>query len=385
MLCLSDSIRHDDPDVQPSLAITWQAQTLTELVIAAWTLVRLIGVQVIESVLAERAQQPTCWPTCPPGGQRLHTQGLVKRQMTSLVGWIRWRRRVGRCPSGCTIGQVAPFDETLGLSPHQRSRQERHALGCAVAVLVPFATAAPLLSWYRATPVSPWAVWPWVQAAGPEAMSRLEAEWKRLESGEEPEAEPMAPELAHAPLARGDDGVMGPFRPHGGRPEGKTQWREVKVGVLARLPWHWTRNGKPVMRLAPRRLVAVLGDIEGFKPRLGLEVLRPGMPCAAKGVWLNDGDRGLWRLSDDRFRYHGQGILDFYHGAHNLWNGAAARLDGRTKPARRGLGWARHRLRHGHPDDVRGDVAEALEIETLPESPRERLGRSSSRDSATTC
>src|SRR2546422_2309486 len=55
-------------------------------------------------------------------------------------------------------------------------------------------------------------------------------------------------------------GVMVPFRPEGGPPQGKTAWHEIKVGVLARLRRHTTRTGKVVARLHQRRLVAVFGD-----------------------------------------------------------------------------------------------------------------------------
>jgi hypothetical protein len=60
------------------------------------------------------------------------------------------------------------------------------------------------------------------------------------------------------------------------------------------------------------------------------------------------------------------GILDFYHAAQQLWKGAAAWLDGRTTQARRWFAWARHRLRHGMPDGVLADLAEALNVEGLP-------------------
>ena len=214
MLCLSDSIRHDDPDMQQRLAAVRQAQTLTALVVAAWALAQHISVQVVESVLAERALHPTSWPACSQCGKRLHSKGLVKREVTTLVGLIRWRRRVGRCPDGCMIGQVAPFDEVLGLTPYQHTSLELQALGCAFAVFVPFATAARFVSWCSGAPVSPWAVWQWVQAAGGEAMNRLEAQLEALENGDEPEAEIIAPELLAAPLALSGDGVMVPFRPH---------------------------------------------------------------------------------------------------------------------------------------------------------------------------
>src|SRR2546422_604066 len=99
-------------------------------------------------------------------GEGLRRQGFAKRPIPSLFGPIQWRRRVGRCPHGCETPQGAPLDEALGIQPHQRSSGEFQALGCALAVLVPLATAARLLGWYRGSIVSPQAVWGWVQAAG---------------------------------------------------------------------------------------------------------------------------------------------------------------------------------------------------------------------------
>ena len=59
--------------------------------------------------------------------------------------------------------------------------------------------------------------------------------------------------------------------------------------------------------------------------------------------------------------------------AQQLWKSAAAWLDGRTPQARRWFGWARHRLRHGMPDGVLADLADALDVEGLPETARETL------------
>ena len=101
----------------------------------------------------------------------------------SLFGPIRWRRRVGRCPHGCAIPQVAPFDEALGVQPHQRTSGELQLLGCAFAVFVPFATAARLLGWYCGGVVSPRAVWGWVQAAGHQAMEHLQEELEAMAQG----------------------------------------------------------------------------------------------------------------------------------------------------------------------------------------------------------
>ncbi len=373
MLCLSDSIRHDDPSVQPLLRAIEEAHTLTQLIIAVWPLARVLAQHIVEYVLAERAQRPIAWPPCPTCGTLLRSKGFAQRQLTSLVGPLRWRRRVGRCPHGCDIPQVAPFDAVLGVQPHQRTSGELQCLGCALAVFVPFATAARLLGWYGGGVVSPRAVWCWVQAAGHQAMEHLQAELAAVAQGHEPMPEPLTAEEAALPLALGADGVMVPFRLTGGQPTGKTRWQEIKVGVLARLGQHRTRTGKVVTRLHHRRLVAVLGNVDALQPRLWLEAVRQGIRQAPQVVWLSDGARGLWRLYEERLAAYAVGILDFYHAAQYLWKGAAAWLDGRTAQARRWFGWARHRLRHGQPDGVLADLVEALEVEGLPNSSRDTL------------
>ena len=269
--------------------------------------------------------------------------------------------------------QVAPFDEALGVQPHQRTSDELQWLGCAFAVFVPFATAARLLGWYCGGIVSSRAVWGWVQAAGHRALALLQEDLDAVASGDGPPQEALAAELAALPLALGADGVMVPFRPTGGAPRGKIRWRAIKVGVLARLGQHRTRLGHVVPRLQHRRLVAVLGNIEALSPRLWGEALRQGILHAPHVVWLSDGGRGLWRLFEERFAGHARGMLDFYHATQQLWTGAAAWLDGRTTQARRWFGWARHRLRHGMPDGVLADLADALDVEGLPETARETL------------
>jgi hypothetical protein len=293
--------------------------------------------------------------------------------MLSLCGLIQWQRRIGRCPQGCAIPQVAPLDDALGVRPQQRTSDALQALGCALAVFVPFAIAAQLLGWYRGGSISPRAVWCWVQAAGHRALAQLHAQLQAVAQDQQPTEEPLTTELEAAPLLIGADGVMVPFRPEGGHPRGKTAWHEIKVGGLARLGRHRTRTGKVVARLHQRRLVAVFGDLDALQRRLGLEALRQGLRQAVHVVWLSDGGRGLWRLFEARFAGQAMGILDFYHAVQQLWKGAAAWLDGRTIQARRWFAWARHRLRHGMPDGVLADLADALDVEGVPATARETL------------
>jgi hypothetical protein len=373
MLYLPNSICHAEPSVQRLLRMMEDARSLTALILAAWQVARVLAVRLVEDVLTERARQPTAWPACPACGAAGRSKGRASRQMMSLVGPVRWQRRVGRCSQGCTIPQVAPFDEMVGVQPPQRTSGELQCLGCALAVFVPFATAARLLGWYCGGVVSPRAVWWWVPAAGHHAMEHRQEELAAVAWGHEPTPEPLTAEAAALPLAVGADGVMVPFRPDAGAPRGKSHWREVKVGVLARIGQHRTRTGQVVTRLTQRQLVAVLGDPEALKPRLWLEALRQGLRNAPQVVWLSDGGRGLWRLCDECFAGTATGIVDFYHAAQNLWKSAAAWLDGRTTQARRWFTWARHRLRHGHPAGVLGDLAEALDVEGIPDTARETL------------
>ena len=124
MLCLNNSICDDDPSVQRLLSAVEGTQTLPELLLAVWPLARVLALRIVASVPAERARRLTPWPPCPACGTPLRSKGVVKRQVMSLFGPIRWRMRVGRCPQGCDILQVVPLDEALGLQPQQRTSGE---------------------------------------------------------------------------------------------------------------------------------------------------------------------------------------------------------------------------------------------------------------------
>jgi len=373
MSCLSNSIAQSDPSLQEWIEKVKTAPTLVMLVLAALQLGRVVAVRVAEEVLNERGQAPDPGGVCPRCGASLESKGLKPRAVLTLLGLVQWRRRVRGCPQGCEIGQVVPSDEALGLQPYQRTSWEVKWLGCALAVFVPFDLAAVLLDMLTGVKVSSKSIWLWVQASGSEALARLNAQLAALAEGDTADEEEMEGGIKVLPLLIGVDGVMAPFRPKGGRPEGKTVWREVKVGVLARLGQRITKEGKKVTALKQRRLVAVLGDIDDLRPRLWLEALQQGILSAPQVVWLSDGARGFWRLFDERFAQYAQGILDFYHAAQNLWKGAKAWLDGRTKQARTWFVKARRQLRQGQVDEVLEDIEAALALAGLPTSAHQTL------------
>jgi len=113
MLCLNDSIRHDDPSVQQLLKPIEEAQTLTQLILAVWSLARVLALHLLEYVLAECAQQPTTWPPCPRCGTSLRSKGFAQRQLT------RGEARLARGQSGCAdpFGPASQADRPVRDAP----------------------------------------------------------------------------------------------------------------------------------------------------------------------------------------------------------------------------------------------------------------------------
>jgi hypothetical protein len=360
---------------QKQLAAIDQARTLNELLSAAWQFACQLTLWLVEQHLAERAQQPTTWGSCPECGRRLESKGLQDRTLRTAMGELHWRRRVGRCPKKCQIGQIAPLDDELGLAANQRMDEGIKRKACLLAVFVPFETAAVLLEQLSGMQVSTASIWQWVQQVGQQLNQQLEAELEALAAGQPPAEETLSAELATYPLVIGGDGVMVPFRPQRGSRWGKTIYREVKVGILARLVSRLNQTGKLVSRLEQRRLVAVVGALDQFGPRLWLEAVRQGIDHAPQVIWLSDGAKGLWGLFDKWFAGRAQGVLDFYHAAQHLWTGALVWLDGRTKRAKAWFAQASHRLRHGQAPEVLQELQSTLALPDLPESTRETLTR----------
>lgn len=145
MSCLADSISQNDSSLQELIERMRNATALVLLILIALQLGRAVAAKVVEGILNERGQAPDEGGTCPQCGKKLESKGLKPRTMLTLLGWVRWRRRVRGCPEGCKIGQVVPSDEALGLQPYQRTSWEVKWLACALAVFVPFEVAAVLL------------------------------------------------------------------------------------------------------------------------------------------------------------------------------------------------------------------------------------------------
>ena len=352
--------------------------TLPEMVMAAWRLSLAVGVLVLQIAIQRRAQMPTWWPVCPICGKRLRSKGFADRRVLTLLGWVLWKRPVGRCPDRCEIGHVvAPLDEELGIGPGEHTSAEVKHTACAMAVFLPFELTARFLAQLTGVHVGHSAVWEWVQEAGRRAMKRLDRELKALAQGATPQPEALSPMLAGLPLVCGADGVMVPFRSQVGTPEGKVTWREVKVGIFARLGHRLTQKGKQVVQLHRRRLLAVLGKPKDLQVRLRLEGLRQGMSNARLVSSVSDGSRWLWPIVSPVFAgvRRLRRVLDFYHAAQNIWKGVEPYFGRKKDKALAYFRLARHLLRQGEADVVLADILRAAQEPGLPAGAKKSLER----------
>jgi hypothetical protein len=156
--------------------------------------------------------------------------------MLTLVGWVEWKRRIGRCPNRCAGSRCAPFDAVLGITAYQQTSIELVRLGCLLAVFLPFELAVQLLVQLCGIRMSDDTVWQWVQQFGRQAMNQLDTELEQLATGVEPIADHSDPTLVDLPLAIAADGVSVPFRPHAGNAKGKIRFREVKLARACPTP-----------------------------------------------------------------------------------------------------------------------------------------------------
>lgn len=258
-----------------------------------------------------------------------------------------------------------PLDQQLGIAPYQGHSDEIMRLGCLFSVLMPYETASWLLGQSSGLSVSASTLHNWVQHYGAAALSALTTQLQAQADGQPPPPEVLTPALLDLTLAVSADGVMVPFRPVAHSAKGKTQWREVKVGIFARLGQRLTKAGQAVPQLLQRRLVAVLGDIDQFIPLMKLEAHYQSLNTAPQVVWLSDGGRGYWRVFRTCFAHCAIPVLDFYHAAGHLWRATAALFDDAPQSAA-AKAWFyrwRHQLRHGQHHAVLASLTALVNTE----------------------
>ena len=361
MALFLEEIASADERLEPLARTVPNSVELHQLVLSVFMFSLTLSLIIIEEILNARAEIADDRRDCPFCSRPLESKGKVSREMKTLIGTIRWKRRVRRCENGCPVRLVAPFDEELGIKPNQRTGTEVKYPGCLLAVFAPYKIAESLPGNLFCVSVSDGAIWNWVREAGGKAVRKLETELEQLRNGEKPEEDGLIAQIENLPLIVGADGVMVPFRPNGGSPEGKTAWHEVKVGIVARMGRRINKKGKEVSVMVRRRVVAVLGKVDEFEPFLWLLSVKEGIGRCETAVWLSDGGKGFWRIFRERFSEYAFGVLDYYHAVQNVWKGIKGWLDGRTKKAARWFKAARKRIRNngtkGVMEELRGVLA----------------------------
>ncbi|MCP4057718.1 MAG: ISKra4 family transposase [Pseudoalteromonas sp.] len=340
---------------------------LKDIILAALRLGLFFAIIIVEETLTDRAQPIEKNLVCPECGESLQSKGFISREMLSIIGLIRWRRRGWRCPRSCKIGQITPFDDKIGVKPNQKISDEVKQIACLLAIFMPYKIASMLIFTLTGTEVCPTSIWNWVQISGTKAISNLEQELKALSEGKLPSREMIEEKVSKLIMALGADGVMVPFRPNEGSPEGKAVWREVKIGIFVRLGEKLTKKGKKIKVTVHKRVVGVLGNIDAFKPRMWLMAIKTGLLDAEKVVWLSDGGTGFWGLFHEKFSRYAYGILDFYHAVQNVWKGARAWLDGRTKKAHEWFALARRKIRNGEVTSVIAEIKKEVSLQGVPD------------------
>ena len=158
-----------------------EAQTLSQLVCAIINLAWFLAQKLLEAELESRGCQNLNSEThlCPHCGSHLQSKGQVPRQMQTLLGVVKWKRRVLRCPKGCSGVQKIPSDEQMAISPYQKTSWEVKHLACLLSVFLPYSLSTQLLKQLTGVNISESSLWNWVQQAGLKAkklwLERLDA------------------------------------------------------------------------------------------------------------------------------------------------------------------------------------------------------------------
>ena len=308
---------------------------LNEYVFAALKLGIAISLLILEQVLNESGKAYDDYDYfCPKCDAKLESKGLISRVMETLIGTLRWKRRAFRCPNSCEIGQIAPFDEKLGIKPYQKHSIEIVKMACMLAVFVPYEIASKILNELTGVTICGNTIWNWVQDKGKEVFDKVQNEINLLETGNSPVTENLDKSILNLPMIIGGDGVFVPFRPNNKSASGKTVWYEVKIGIISRIAKHINSKGKEISIIVRKRLVAVLGDINEFKSHLMLIAIKEGIKKSKTVVWISDGGKGFWGVYKERLSNVAHGILDFYHAAQNICKASKAYFDGRTKKSK---------------------------------------------------
>ena len=289
-----------------------------------------LGARLLAAGLAARGPGKAGPRLACPCGAEAAGEGYRRKEVQTLVGWIRVRRAYYWC-AACGRGWC-PLDGVLGVGRDSHSPGVRRALG-RLGALLPFAQAADTLAEVAGVQTSASTLRGVTEAVG----ARREAELERAAAAAWRSGLPPADAPAPARLYVAMDGVR--ILGEGG--EGK----EAKVGVVR--PEHRAPGGE--LCPAAASYAASFAPAEAFGQRLALEAHRRGLEAAAEVVVLGDGAEWIWNLAAEHFPDATQ-LVDWYHASERIWDLARAHHGEGTAKADT---WAERQLQRLAQGEVR--------------------------------
>jgi hypothetical protein len=308
-----------------------------------------IGARILEGVLSV-AEGESADPACSCGGHFV-THKRESKQLRTVLGEIRLRRRIQRC-SSCGSWRV-PEDQALdvaktGFSPGLRRMMAK--TGAEVC----FDRGQEFLFDLSGVRVTAKEVERVSESVGADVLSREEQRIAPALSGS------LSSEAQPSTLYITADGTGVPVlrrETHGRRgkaADGIARTREAKLGAVF-TQTAVDERGRPVRDPDSTSYTGKIEEVERFGGRLYAEAVRRGLNEAKTVAVLGDGAPWVWNLAELHFPGAVK-IVDFYHAAEHL-NGIARLLYPEDEARRKAwFGRMRKRLKRGRVLEIIGEL-----------------------------
>jgi len=258
------------------------------------------GSRVVSKLLQGMTCNESAQATCPHCAEPASARGRRARSARTLLGDIRFERRVFSCPS-CAI-LFAPIDRELGLAKAENLTAHAKNEIALLSAHTDFAAASGILGRLTGAEVSAVGVRDVAQRIGARVSAACDAEASRCRAA-------ARASLADAPqtLVLQADGVMGRF---------DDGWHEAMVGVVAEIVGPDPKR-EGCVQLKRREVVTKVRDRELFWSCFGKAAQRHGLDSSPTVLFISDAGGGNFEAAS-LSAPHAVQILDFYHAAQHL-------------------------------------------------------------------
>lgn len=274
------------------------------------------GTRVLETMLQNVGVGRRDAPVLCACGQPMISKGVQEKQITTLLGAIRFERSRYQCPH-CKKTRY-PGDETLSVQDTSFSpgvQRQTARLGQKE----PFHEVALDMRELAGVPLSRKSAERISENNGEAMEAWLGAERKAVTDRQVPSPEATKTiDTLYIEL----DGTGVPMVPHevagrkGKQKDGSAKTREAKLGCVF-TQTQFDEKGRPVRDPASTTFVGAIESAEQFGHRLYAEAVRRGLFYAKRVVAIGDGAKWVQNLIGDLFG-NAQFIIDYYHAREHI-------------------------------------------------------------------